>query len=266
MLLSGMLSRSNTPVLSPATWQAWAPLGLDAESQPASEKEGAPKSADLTAPHGAASTRDVILDAAEKCFAERGYACVAMREITAEAGLKNPGSLYHYFRGKRALYEAVLARGLDPIVALVAASGQAISEAGGVPALRRGAIDTVLDRLLDYLAEHPHLPRLIERAGLDESRDVHGALSELLNPLYAKGLRVLASLAGGWNEADVPHLATGIYHLIFGYFADAGLLEGLLQREPFSPAAMAHQRRFIKAAVARLLGIAAPDSGAGGDT
>src|SRR5439155_1143503 len=57
------------------------------------------------------STRDVILDAAERCFAERGFAGVSTREIAAEAGLRNQASLYHHFTDKRALYEAALARG-----------------------------------------------------------------------------------------------------------------------------------------------------------
>src|SRR5438874_13764483 len=72
----------------------------------------------------APSTRDTILDAAERRFAERGFAGVSMREIAAEAGLKNQASLYHHFRHKRALYEAVLSRGIAPIIALVAESGK----------------------------------------------------------------------------------------------------------------------------------------------
>ena len=46
------------------------------------------------------STRDVILDAAERRFAERGFAGVSVREIAADAGLKNQASLYHHFKNK----------------------------------------------------------------------------------------------------------------------------------------------------------------------
>src|SRR5256712_11647521 len=72
----------------------------------------------------APSTRDAILDAAERRFAERGFAGVSMREIASEAGLKNQASLYHHFRHKRALDEAGLLRGIAPIIALVAESGE----------------------------------------------------------------------------------------------------------------------------------------------
>src|SRR6185369_11860127 len=68
------------------------------------------------------STRDVILDAAERRFAERGFAGVSVREIASDAGLKNQASLYHHFKNKKALYEAVLERGLAPIIELVSGS------------------------------------------------------------------------------------------------------------------------------------------------
>ena len=64
------------------------------------------------------STRDAILDAAEGCFAERGFAGVSTRDIAGKAGLKNQASLYHHFRDKRALYAAVLERGIAPVIAV----------------------------------------------------------------------------------------------------------------------------------------------------
>lgn len=200
----------------------------------------------------APSTRDLILDAAERRFAERGFAAVSMRAIAAEAGLRNQASLYHHFRDKQALYEAVLARGVGPIVALVAES-----EGGGaVGAVSRGMVDGVLDRILDYLEEHPHLPRLIQRAGLDDARQLRATLARLLRPLYLQGLRVLDAAGTPWQDAEHPHLAAGIYHLIFGYLGNATLLEVVLQEDPRSPAALARQRRFLKVAVAELLGMA----------
>ena len=199
----------------------------------------------------APSTRDTILDAAERRFAERGFAGVSMREIAAEAGLKNQASLYHHFRHKRALYEAVLSRGIAPIIALVAESGKS-GPGGERGRLEPAVVDAVLDRLLDYLEEHPHLPRLIQRAGLDDNRYLRSALGRLLGPLYAQGLSVLA---GSWEASELPHLGAGLYHLIFGYFADATLFEAVVQQDPRSPAAVARQRRFLKSAVAQLLGL-----------
>lgn len=205
-------------------------------------------------PREASSTRDQILDAAERCFAERGFAGVSMREIAGEAGLKNQASLYHHFRDKRALYEAVLARGITPIIALVAETGKSWP-AGGTGRLDPRVVDAVLDRVLDYLEEHPSLPRLIKRAGLDDGRYLRTTISRLLRPLYAQGLRVLEGAVGPWEGSELPHLGVGLYHLIFGYFADATLLEAVVQQDPRAPAAVARQRRFLKTAVGLLLGV-----------
>ncbi|MFI5394585.1 MAG: TetR/AcrR family transcriptional regulator [Candidatus Binatia bacterium] len=200
--------------------------------------------------HEAGSTRDLILDAAERRFAQHGFSGVAMREIAADVGLKNQASLYHHFRNKRALYEAVLARGLDPILALMAES----AKAGETAPLERRSVDANLDRLLDYLVEHPYLPRLIQR-GLDDSRYLRNAIPKLLFPLSAEGLSLLADAAGPWEPEDLKHLAAGIYHLIFGYFANTALIEVVLRADPSSPQAVARQRRFVKIAIAQLLGL-----------
>ena len=192
------------------------------------------------------STRDLILDAAESLFAERGFAGVSVRDIAAETPLKNQASLYNHFRNKRALYEAVLSRGLDHIVALLPDHGtETIVE-----------LNANLDRLLDYLAEHPHLARLIQRAALDDSSYLESAVTRLLRPLYRQGRRALAGADQLWQPEAVPHLAAGLYNLIFGYFANAALLEAVVMEDPLNPAAVERQRLFVKAAVARLLGVA----------
>ena len=186
------------------------------------------------------ATRDLILDAAERQFAERGFSGVSMRGIAAEAGLRNQASLYNHFRNKRALYEAVVARGLAPIVELVATAGDAPR-------------DEIVDRMIDVLVAHPNLPRLIQRAGLDDSRHLGRAVTRLLEPLYRTGLQVLAGKGRAWRPAELPHLAAGLYHVIFGYFANAALLEALFGEELRAPAAVARQRRFVKEALGRLL-------------
>jgi AcrR family transcriptional regulator len=191
------------------------------------------------------STRDVILDAAERTFAERGFAGVSVREIAAEAGLKNQASLYHHFKNKRALYEAVLSRGITPLISVVIESGTSPQAGEGD--------ETFLDRMVNYLADHPHLPRLIQRAGLDDSKYLRSALIRLLRPFYTEGLNVLAAAGASWPPEQLPYLAAGLYHLIFGYFANSGLLETVLQEDPRSSEAIARQRRFLHTALALLL-------------
>lgn len=195
------------------------------------------------------TTRDQIMDAAERLFAKNGFAGVSMRDIVAETDLRNQASLYHHFRNKKALYEAVLQRGLDGILMLVPGQGTATS------------VGPNIDRLLDYLSKHPHLAQLIQRAALDDSKHLKKAMNSLMRPIYSQGRRALAGADQIWEADEIPHLAAGLYLLIFGYFANADLLKTVVGDDPLSPAAVERQRRFLKVAVAKLLGMEASGNG-----
>ncbi len=199
-------------------------------------------------PADLSSTREAILDAAERRFAEHGFAGVSVREIAADAGLKNQASLYYHFPGKQQIYEAALKRGVNAIIESLTTERAEPAPTDGAAAARE------LDRVLDYLVEHPHLARLIQRAGLDDSSFVQGVVRPIVEPLYLLGVQTLRQTGGPWDEADVPHVVAGLYHLIFGYFADAPLLEAVLNEDLRAPAAVARQRRFLRTAVSQLLG------------
>jgi AcrR family transcriptional regulator len=200
------------------------------------------------------STRDAILDAAERHFAASGFRGASVREIATDAGLKNQASLYHHFRNKRALYEAVLARGLAPIVALVTASGEQAASAGTMASPQLLGTDGFLDRVIAYLVGHPQLPQLIQRAALDDKRYLRSVVSRTLRPLYAQGVAVLTHAENHWDDEQLPALGAGLYHLIFGYFANASLIEMVAQIDPLAPPAIEQQRRFLLRAVSQLLG------------
>ena len=168
---------------------------------------------------------------------------MSMRDIVAETNLRNQASLYHHFRNKKALYEAVLQRGLDGILMLVPGPGTATS------------VGPNIDRLLDYMSRHPHLAQLIQRAAMDDSRHLRKAITTLLRPIYSQGRRALRGADEIWSADEIPHLAAGLYLLIFGYFANADLLKAVVGEDPLSEAAVERQRRFLKIAVARLLGV-----------
>ena len=52
------------------------------------------------------ATREALIAAGRRLFAERGYADVASEELVAAAGVTR-GALYHHFDGKLGLFEAV---------------------------------------------------------------------------------------------------------------------------------------------------------------
>lgn len=75
-------------------------------------------------PAESASTRDRIVDVAERLFAEHGYNGVSLRTITATAGV-NMAAVHYYFRTKegllRAIFEARVGRMNDERHALLQA-------------------------------------------------------------------------------------------------------------------------------------------------
>ena len=186
------------------------------------------------------TTRDLIIDAAERHFADRGFEGASVRDIAADAGVRNQASLYHYFESKQQLYEAVLRRGVGLLIDAVGTGGSVSPTA-------------YLDRVLDFLTAHSHMAVLMQRVSLDDSEAARAIVARVLQPLFDQGLLLLGAGRGGWAEEDLPHVAAGLYHLIFGYFADAALLRTVMRDDPMDAAVVRRQRRFVHAAIARLL-------------
>lgn len=195
-------------------------------------------------------TREVILDTAEQLFALHGFDGVALRDLAREMNLTAP-SLYNHFPSKQALYEAVLERGLKPIVDVVVASWRP-----GPPQLED--IHVTVTKLVDHLSTHAHLAPLLQRAILEQDGKVGELLSRWMAPLYRQGTAVLGEIVAdaGWDEAQIPHLALGLFGLVFSYFTNvAGLAQltgwkgGVMQ-----PRGLANQRRFLEEAIYRLVG------------
>jgi TetR/AcrR family transcriptional regulator len=219
-----------------------------AASKSRAAKRGAPRTP-------TPATREVILDTAEQLFASHGVDGVALRDLARTMDLTAP-SLYNHFPSKQALYEAVLERGLRPIM-------ETIGAAWHPGALQPDQMRATVDRMISHLATHPHLARLLQRALLDESSNVQKLIARWLAPLYLEGIAVIRETAdgAGWEAEDVPYLALGLFGMMFAYFINAAALQHFTGRggDPLSPRALAGQRRFLEKAVYRLLGPTAAD-------
>ena len=115
-----------------------------------------------------------------------------------------------------------------------------------------------VDKLTTHLATHSHLARLLQRAMLDESDSVQQLIARWIAPLYAEGIAVIRETAGeaGWEADEVPHLALGLFGMVFAWFTNAAALQTLAAGggDPMSPSALAIQRRVVEKAIYRLLG------------
>ena len=202
-------------------------------------------------------TRELILDTAERLFAARGVDGVAVRDLAAEMGI-TASSLYNHFPSKQALYDAVVERGLGPIVQLV---GQAWQPG----ALRPDDVHATLDGLTGHLARHPSLASLLQRALLADTGALPPLAERWIGLLYHEGINVIRQTArdAGWDAPEVPHLAVALFGMIFAYFTNPAALRRLAgwTEDPLSEPALAVQRRFLEQAIYRLLGPRPPGAG-----
>jgi AcrR family transcriptional regulator len=139
-----------------------------------------------------ATSRDQILDAAERLFAARGFARTTIKDIGNEAGL-NSALLYYYFADKDELYREVLRRFVSRLVA------RTMSEltAAGSPDARLRALVTAQAELL---LANPHFPRLMARE-LVESDGAHAV--EQFHLLASTTFRRLCELIEEGQRAGI---------------------------------------------------------------
>jgi AcrR family transcriptional regulator len=84
------------------------------------------------------STKQQIMDVAERLFGEKGFDGTSMRELTTAAGV-NLAAVNYHFRSKEGLLDAIFARRLEPMNRRrLELLEQALADAGdGLPCLER---------------------------------------------------------------------------------------------------------------------------------
>ena len=171
------------------------------------------------------STRERILDAAELVFADKGLGAAPVRDIAAGVGL-NPASLYNHFAGKEELYEAVLERGLKPLLEMLT------ELSAGVRTKDRE--EMAIDRVVRHFADHPSLAKLIHYETLAGGEHLGKIASRWAQPVYQRGIDVLreSRAAEVWPAEELPLLVLAFQNLIVGYFAMAPLVQLVFGVDP----------------------------------
>jgi TetR/AcrR family transcriptional regulator len=182
------------------------------------------------------TSREKILDVAERLFARGGYEGVGLREVAEQVGL-GKSSLFHHFNSKDQLYCEVLARvlgrirlHLDPVV------NASISPAD--------KLVRWVETLVDALAEQPTTARLLMRelvedeqfrpAELPEAAAAQANLAGIL-----RGIRELLEegvARGVFRPVSVPQtiqtlIGATVYHFASGAFGDKLLGRPLLSAQ-----------------------------------
>lgn len=130
-------------------------------------------------PHSAASTREVLLDTAERLFAERGIGGASLRAITGAAGT-NLAAVNYHFGSKEGLVRALFTRRLGPLNQQRLERLAECEAEDGPPAVEcvlRAFVEPVVRMLRD--AEHGRaFARLVGRSFHDPEGDTQTLLLE----------------------------------------------------------------------------------------
>ena len=197
---------------------------------------------------GGEDTAERILDEAEALFAERGFAGTTLRHVAEAVGVRNP-SLYNHFSSKEALYNAVLERGIQPVLDVLA---EFIEE-------RKGGTETssneILERVVRLLAERPYLPRLVQHETLMGGQRLTPMLRDWIATMFAKAYEVMEStpVSERWRADQVSNFVLAMYHIILGYFTIAPLYAELGGEDLLSNEALDRQIEFMQQMIDSLL-------------
>ncbi|MCX2982383.1 TetR/AcrR family transcriptional regulator [Halieaceae bacterium IMCC14734] len=181
-------------------------------------------------------TRQRIMDAAEPLFSRYGFEGVSLRQISEAALLTEP-ALYNHFRGKQALYAAVLERALRP---LSLALDDFLAN-GGSP-------ETLPERMTDLLREHPHVAALFQQAlqgGADS--DGHRLMRKWLEHLLQQGSHSMQAVLGTHHHdpAMVAISVIAMFNLTAGYFQSQAIFDVLAEGDLMAEENIERQKRFL---------------------
>lgn len=149
--------------------------------------------------------RVAILNAAQECFLEHGYASTSMDMVAARAGVSK-ATIYAHFQGKDVLFAAIIGRRCDDEADGLGAVS--LDEAMGA----REALTTMARHLMAMLlrpevlgiyrmvvseaARHPDLARVFYDAGPMRGK---ARLAECLNTLHGRGV---VNVPDPWQAMD----------------------------------------------------------------
>ena len=174
-------------------------------------------------------TAERILDAAEACFAQKGYAGTTLRDVATGVGIRIP-SLYNHFASKEVLYAAVLERGMTPVLRLLSGTNDESSSPYPDPG-------QTIREMMELLGSRPNLPRLVQYELLAGGQHLAPLLENWLSPTIAQSLAMLQATPAvkRWRPDQIPYLLLTFFNIVVGHFTTASLTENLTGSDPLSP-------------------------------
>lgn len=189
--------------------------------------------------HNSAATREAILEAAERIFADKGLEGARTDALAAAAGV-NKALLYYYFESKEGLYRAVLE-------GYLADFNRRALDVLSAPGSARSLLLRYINLNFDFIGAHRHHGPLFQRMLMaDEKNWVRVAREHGLPRLNAllkvieRGMR-----KGELQRMDAAHAAISLVSLVVFYFSAAPVLRAISGIDPYTRANVERRRQEV---------------------
>ena len=156
------------------------------------------------------ATRDRLLDAAERLFAEHGYQATTMRGLTSEAEA-NIAAVNYHFGCKQSLLEAVVHRALAPVVAERRRRLDALGE--------DPSVEAVVEAIVGPLFECAEAAPLLGRVFVDPDPEMRCLVRAELAESSCQRMAVLAQALPEIPREELWLRLRAMYAVVGGHLA-----------------------------------------------
>jgi TetR/AcrR family transcriptional regulator len=188
----------------------------------------------------APDSRELLLIAALRSFAEKGFDGATTRDIATAAGV-NHGLIRYYFGDKEKLWRAAVAQAFSQL-----AAGIATVRDGPTVTTDRERAGLLIRNYVRFVARHPEFVLLMHEEGKRKGPRMRWIVDHHVRPLFeavealARRADVVRGLPGGLAPLHFHYILAGAVGLIFHQAEECKRLTGV---DPFDEAVVeAHAR------------------------
>lgn len=170
------------------------------------------------------ATRERIISAAARIFAERGFRAASTREIATRAQV-NQGLITYHFQSKQELWKAAADRIFDQLRLSLAQLPEVDDSAD-----KRSRARETIRQYVRFVAAHPELFRLMVEEGKQADARLRWLVDTHLKPIYSEFVSLVERYNPSFDRALIPHLyytLAGAGSMIFALRPECQRLTGL---------------------------------------